>query len=536
MKRHLRFLFALIAGTLLGWSSLYVPAPVESNAAGFSAVRAYADIEAIARSPHSTWDQASLANVRNYLCRRLSSLGLKPDIQSYPEVTDRRGYRYPLVNISASIPGKSGSSILLVSHYDSAHPPPANRGNSCGAADDGYGVAAMLEIAGLIAKAKAPMENGVRFLFTDAEESGLLGAKAEMSRNLAAYRDVNMVINLEARGIKGPAVMFETGTNNFAVIQLFREAHWPFAFSLAADVYRKMPNGTDFSEFIGKGFNGLNFAVLEDLSYYHTSADNPQNISLRSLQHYGEQILPVVLTYTQNSRYSGEHAFTSSQNMVYFTWLPKVFLAWSSTQDRILCIGLILAFCVWSAMGVARGTVKPKAFILWFLGWAGVAVASLGIGLGISMLLSKASGIRWRITYTPNLPLERPLFWALLLALALIAYALATRFGKKHPGNRSALGGAMCLNLAMMLVMMSLLPGGTYLFSLPVLVSLAALLLADLTKRPAFALAGVVFTVSVFIPLLYMFFLALTMGALGVILLLAVFPFALAGSLAGQSK
>ena len=51
---------------------------------------------------------------------------------------------------------------------------------------------------------------------------GLLGAKEEMNNNFSLYDNVEYVVNIEARGIKGPALMFETSSNNKKVIDLYK--------------------------------------------------------------------------------------------------------------------------------------------------------------------------------------------------------------------------------------------------------------------------------------------------------------------------
>jgi hypothetical protein len=547
MKKHLLPLLALTLGVALGLYALVLPTPAPKDAAGFSAQRAFVDIEAIARAPHTAWDQPSLVPVRAYIRSRLTALGLEVSTTRYPPVTDKFGRSYPLENLSASLPGRTGSSLLLVSHYDaSPKKRAAELDGSRGAADDGYGVATMLEIAQVLVASKAPRENGVRFLFTDAEETGLHGARAEMEQNLAAYGDVNFVVNLEARGVTGPAVMFETGVGNLATIRLFESARRPFAYSFAVDVYRKMPNGTDFTWFVRKGFAGLNFAVLDDLSYYHTPRDNPENVSLPSLQHYGEQTLPLVQAYARDARFAGKDAFFSPQDMVYFSWLPGVFLAWPAQWDTAFATLLAAACGLWARRELAAGRAKLGASARWLGVWLGGAVASLAIGLGVSLAASKLTGIAWKLTYMPNVPHERLASWTLVLGGWVAAYALAVRAARapraaiafaapaRPTHDRSPLLGAVALQLVLLAVVLVALPGGSFLFSVPLLVALLSIVAADLAQRPQLALLGVVFTASLYVPVLHLFSLALTFGALGVLLLLAALPAALAATLASE--
>ncbi|MEI6386044.1 MAG: M20/M25/M40 family metallo-hydrolase [Spirochaetota bacterium] len=529
MRKILPALLAVALGVILGLVALMTPSPGSAGATGFSARRAMVDIEAIAKGPHTVWDQASLPPIRAYIKARLAELGLEPIVKDYPPITDGFGRSYPLQNIMARIPGKSGASILLVAHYDSS---PKKRSfeveGSRGAADDGYGLSTMFEVARLIKASGTTPENGLAFLFTDAEETGLWGARAEMEAGFEGWKDVNFVINLEARGVKGPAVMFETGRNNLASIELYRAAHWPFAYSFAVDVYRQMPNGTDFTAFLKRGFAGLNFAVLDDLSYYHTPRDNPSNVSLSSLQHYGEQIMPIVRAYTEDARYSKADAFVSKEDMVYFNWLPGVFLSYSGGFAGLLSLVVFLCFLAWFLWSLRAKRARLGSSLLWFLAWLGFAVASLALGLGASMLCAKLAGLPWKISYLPGVPGYQVIPW-LALALELGLAWLVARVAQKRASSRdSALAGAMALNLLLLAVFHRFLPGGSFLFAIPVAVSLLAVLVARLAATPWLALAGPLFAISLFIPVLHLFDLALTLGALGLVLFLAALPIALA--------
>ena len=81
---------------------------------------------------------------------------------------------------------------------------------SYGAADDGYGLGVILENVDQALKYKADWKQGIKVLFTDAEEVGMMGMKAQLQNNREVFDNVGLIINLETRGPYGPALLFET--------------------------------------------------------------------------------------------------------------------------------------------------------------------------------------------------------------------------------------------------------------------------------------------------------------------------------------
>ena len=115
---------------------------------------------------------------------------------------------------------------------------------------------------------------------------------------------MNYVVNIEARGTKGPAIMFETSPNNTPVIDLYEHSEKPFSYSITPEIYRLLPNATDFTVFLENNLTGINISVLDGLENYHTPNDNPENLSDKSMQHYGDQVLPIVKEFVSNEKYS----------------------------------------------------------------------------------------------------------------------------------------------------------------------------------------------------------------------------------------
>jgi len=85
--------------------------------------------------------------------------------------------------------------VLLVAHFD--HLGPAEGGFYPGANDNGSGVAVLLELARLLQSRRYPFQ--LRFLFSDGEEKGFLGARAY----LAEFGAPDLAINLDTVGRPG---------------------------------------------------------------------------------------------------------------------------------------------------------------------------------------------------------------------------------------------------------------------------------------------------------------------------------------------
>ncbi|PTS81775.1 MULTISPECIES: M20/M25/M40 family metallo-hydrolase [unclassified Caulobacter] len=292
--RILGFWICLALGLGLGVLAQRPPAPLSDKAppGTFSAGRAMVDVRVIARRPHPT-GSAEIARVRDHLLTRLGELGLevsmRPGEGQAAYSRDGRALGVAAVqNVVGVLPGRDreAPAVLVMSHYDSVS-------NSPGAADDGMGTAAALEIARALKTGAKPLRD-VIFLFTDGEEVGLMGADAFFARDPLAAR-VGVVVNMEARGDSGRVAMFQTGPENGTLLALMaRTALGPSANSLASTVYEKMPNDTDFTHALAAKRPGLNFALIDNQLAYHTPLSTPERLNQGSLQHLGDQVLPVV--------------------------------------------------------------------------------------------------------------------------------------------------------------------------------------------------------------------------------------------------
>jgi hypothetical protein len=275
-------------------------------------------------------------------------------------------------NIQARIEGTDPTGhVVLVAHYDSAP-------NAPGAADDGAGVAAILEVARALTSGPPP-RNDVDILLTDAEEPGLLGAQAFVDAGRLDPRR-SVVLNLEARGTSGPTIMFESSPENANVVPALAGAQRPFAGSETEALYGLLPNNTDFTSFREAGFSGLNFAFVGGSAYYHTPEDSPDNLDPASLQHIGSTVLDAA------RHFAGQDlGAPRGGQLTYFTVLGELVY-----YPQSLAVPLaVLAAVVFAAtlLYARRRGVRIRG-----VGWSAVSflallVVTMALGMGAWQLL-----------------------------------------------------------------------------------------------------------------------------------------------------
>ena len=414
----------LVLLLVVAWfSSLFrtLPAPVPASAPDsvFSSARAMSHLVRIASEAHPPGSPAH-GGVREYLLRQLRAMGHEPVVQTTTSaivVGAARGGGAAITaatvrNILARVPGSEpgGPAVLVTAHYDSAAISP-------GAADDGSGVVTILE--SLRALGAGPgLRNDLIVLITDAEEVGLLGARAFVNEH-PWMDDVTLVVSIEMRGGGGPAFMFETGANNGWVIAALRESNpRPVANSVAYELYRRMPNDTDFTPFREAGRQGLNFAGAARAHVYHQAYDLPQNFDERTLQHQGAQVLAML-------RHFGD-ADLSEVNApdVSYVSLPLVgLLTYGEFWIRLLGCAAIGAWAVALVVGRRRGGLRIKGLVVGFV----ASLVQLGVtGAAVSFLLV------WRLAAHPEVgAIVAGAFHSegwYVLAIVTAAFVLATLF------------------------------------------------------------------------------------------------------------
>ncbi|MDP9087242.1 MAG: M28 family peptidase [Pseudomonadota bacterium] len=273
-----------LAATLLAYRTPAALGP-DAPPAVFSASRAQAILKDLVGDdvPHPMGSAAN-SKVRELVVKRLTALGYTVELQAGLACSTFATCGNP-TNIIATYGGDivGGDAVLLAAHYDSVAAGP-------GASDDGVGVAALLEIARILTVTPT-RRHPVVLLVTDGEEAGLLGAQL-FTREHRLAKKIIAAVNMDARGVSGPSLMFETGTANAWLMRLYaRAVREPVTNSFTYLVYKTLPNSTDFTIFKSASYQGFNLAFIGDVAHYHTPLDTWSNASTSTIQHQGDNAL-----------------------------------------------------------------------------------------------------------------------------------------------------------------------------------------------------------------------------------------------------
>lgn len=335
-KQRLSLVIALVLIIACAWFAIDWNQPRERTIPTYDYSQARQHLLEISKERHPVGSGAH-GQVRDYLISQIRQLGYEAQLQQgfaiNPESKSAAQVENIVVRVAASEPKHGGKAILVAGHYDAVP-------NSYGAGDDGVSMANILQALASM-KTLSKSSNDVIFLFADAEEVGLLGAIAFAEQH-PAMRDVGMVLNFDNRGNSGPILMFETSAKNGRLIQEFATAT-PYAISNSVmyEVYKALPNDTDFSVFRKKDVPGLNFAMIENFSSYHTRHDKGEYLHPASQRQQANLMLNLVQHFV-NQDLNQLSLQQGASNHIYFS-LPLIGLVHYSS---LLAIPIAVALIV----------------------------------------------------------------------------------------------------------------------------------------------------------------------------------------------
>ena len=554
MNRFRPFILAsiVVLTAFLAYGLFTQPKPQPADAQGFSSARVVKDIEYISKENHSVAHPQERARVREYLVERLEGLGADTvQLFEYDSLVGPVGkpfiYTFDATDVLAEFPPMNPSEddtyLMFVAHYDSRYAQimPKDTVWSYGAADDGYGIGVTLETVSQLLKQREHWHQGIKVLFTDAEEVGMMGMKAIWENDREVFDNVGFVINLEARGPYGPALLFEACPGNDKVMKLYADvAKYKYTYSLTTVVYNFMPNFTDFT-IIKDEIPGLNFSTITDINHYHTNLDNFSNVSEKSIQHYGAQVLPVAMEYLTNAEYSDRSYFKSDKDAVNFSIPVLGLFNFSKGQYLLFNASVCLVFLLLFALEGVRGRIKASKVLKTSVSVLFIGIGILAFGELVAYLCSMIAGAKFKpFGIVQGVGFDNAAMIAatvILVAVSAFVYwtgrnkavrqvsgsmraSAAVNAASKHAYN--VLYGTLALLFVLTLVLLFAI-GENLMFIIPLMFATAAMALYHATSLKVW----LVIAVGMILLHAYSFYfalaMALTIGAYGAVAMLFFF-------------
>ncbi len=302
---------------------------------------------------------------------------------------------------------------------------------------------------------------GARALVQDAEVAGRLRA----------------FLNFDNTGASGPSLLYETAAASAVVHAWAAAAPAPAGASFATEIYKRLPNDTDFTILKRTGAAGLNFAVVGDAYAYHTDRDVAARVPTSTLQRGGDNTVGIVRDL--DARMTVGTAGVPAADATYFDVAGARGVVYSARTATILtwlaCLAglagwLRLTRDLWQALGFG-GVVRTMAWAV----VAGAAVLGALLGAALTMRLLRAETNYWYATPVWS--------YAWIAAAGVGAAAAVGRLSAIVPPHLSPWRGPAAVWWVALPIWMALTtalelsaPVASYVFALPLLVAAIAVL------------------------------------------------------------
>ena len=435
------------------------------SATEFSALRADATLGRIL-GPKEIPDPVSSPNnaaVRARIQKEFAALGVPTHTYTAFTCNAWRGFSFvacaTVTDIIAEVTPGQGKAIVMLAHYDSVPAGP-------GASDDKSGVVTILETVRAMKARGDKSLHPVIAVITDGEEAGLLGANAFL-QNAALKARVGVVVNMEARGTRGPSLLFQTSPGDGKLIDLYAKSVPVMATSsLYAEIYKFLPNDTDLTLFIDDGFPSFNFAFADNVRYYHSPMDVRANLSHATLQMHGDNLLGVVgaLEHT-------DYAALKGGNDVYISVLGAMLprLPESLALPFALLIFIVIAAASWMAR---REPFSFRAALLATVMPLALLIGCVAVGFILAAIAQAISG-------RPDPTYAYPINMRLALGFGLFA---VTVLASRMTTLRGAAASAWLWIAGFGVLAAAFLPGISPYFTFPAFIAAILLLATSRTK------------------------------------------------------
>lgn len=177
-------------------------------------------------------------------------------------------------------------------------------------------------------------------------------------------------------------------------------------------------------------------------------------------------------------------------------------------------------------MSIKKGLVLPVRV----LGISGIILVGFIVFILFGTLVAYIAAIICRkqliIMYLPRIPYANLIQIGVILSGAISIAKVVRKVICKSPGGLEPILACIFVNVLLSIAASLFLPGAVFLFSIPPFLAavygiVAVTSKSHILKTAAFALTAIT-TLVFYIPLLYLFYLALTLGAAGIIAFFAL--------------
>ncbi|NXL76653.1 ERMP1 metallopeptidase, partial [Leptocoma aspasia] len=423
-------------------------------------------------------------------------------------------YYANITNVVVKLEPRNGAEHAVLSncHFDSVP-------NTPGASDDAVSCAVMLEILNTLSKSSESLQHAVIFLFNGAEENILQASHGFITQHEWA-KSIRAFINLEAAGVGGKELVFQTGPENPWLVQAYVvAAKHPFASVVAQEIFQSgiIPADTDFRIYRDFGnVPGIDLAFIENGYIYHTEYDTSDRILTDSIQRAGDNIL-AVLKYLATSEKLAKSFEYRHGNVVFFDILGLFVLAYPARVGTIMnYITAAIAFFY-----LSKKVLHPKpravhnlkklltAFSLILASWVCTLVAVLMVAMFVSII---GRALSW---YT-HFYVSVSLYGTAAAAQLILVHMLAKKFFYKNV-NEQYLGDVF-LDASLMIwsialaVMTQMGLCSAFICTLWVAFPLLTKLMIhkEFSQKGATIKFIVMYMLGMFVPYLYMLYLSWT--------------------------
>ncbi|XP_022429380.1 endoplasmic reticulum metallopeptidase 1 [Delphinapterus leucas] len=331
-----------------------------------------------------------------------------------------------ITNVVVKLEPRDGAqhAVLANCHFDSV-------ANSPGASDDAVSCSVMLEVLRVLSTSSEALHHAVIFLFNGAEENVLQASHGFITQHPWASL-IRAFINLEAAGVGGKELVFQTGPENPWLVQAYvSAAKHPFASVVAQEVFQSgiIPSDTDFRIYRDFGnIPGIDLAFIENGYIYHTKYDTADRILTDSIQRAGDNIL-AVLKYLATSDMLASSSKYQHGNMVFFDVLGLFVIAYPSRVGLIINYMVVMAVALYLGKKLLQPQNKTATYTKDFFCGLGITLISWFTSLVTVLIIAVfISLIGQSLSWYNHFYVSVCLYGTAAVAKIIFIHTLAKRF------------------------------------------------------------------------------------------------------------